>query len=271
MKSINERIEQAERILDRGKNRKCFNGILLGTLLALSYPNLDRISEYKVPSIQEFREEIKKPSYNGKKDEVFSLEAIADEGLKSEIEKKLDEIESYDFKRIIRKIDRYNPIIESFSEAFNIDHYLIAGVMYQESNGNKKAISSKGAMGLMQVTVDAVKDVIHKYSKGENKKFAKDKIFIPEYNIEIGTRYLSALIDMYKGNVILGLAAYNMGPTAVNEILKMRDMKPEEANWHNMKYLFPRQTREYIPKVFSKVLKMRENYSSNKENKDSVY
>ena len=65
---------------------------------------------------------------------------------------------------------------------------------------------------------------------------------------------------MYGGNVILGLAAYNEGPTAVNDILRMRNLKPGEANWHNIKYLLSRETREFIPKVFSKALKIKEHY-----------
>ena len=264
MKSLNERLEESEKILDRGKNRNYFNGILLGILLALSYPSLNKITEYKVPLIQQgFREELKK-SYSGRKDDVFSLEAITDDNLRKEIVDKTNEINANDFYKIARRISRFNPIIEYFSEAHNVDDALVAGVIYQESLGNPIARSRKGALGLMQLMRDNAKEVAYKYNHGEkNRKMStRDKIIIPEYNIEIGTRYLSALIDMYEGNIILGLAAYNSGPTTVKDILRMRNLKPKEANWHNIRYLLPKETRDYIPKVFSKVLKMREGHTS---------
>src|SRR3989344_4420298 len=263
MKSLNERLGETERILDRGKNRRYFNGILLGTLLALSYPNLNKIAEYKVPLIQqEFREEIKKP-YSGRKNDVFSLEAIADNNLRKEIVNKTNEINANDFYKIARRISRFNPIIEYFSEAHNVDDALVAGIIYQESLGNPRARSRKGALGLMQLMASTAKEVAHKPNIKKNRKMStRDKIIIPEYNLEIGTRYLSALIKMYEGNIILGLAAYNSGPTTVNDILRMRNLKPKEANWHNIRYLLPRETRDYIPKVFSKVLKMRGGHTS---------
>src|SRR3989344_3721138 len=231
MKSLNERLEESEKILDRGKNRRYLNGALLGILLALSYPSLNKITEYKVPLIQQgFREELKK-SYSGRKDDVFSLEAITDDNLRKEI---VDEINANDFYKIARRISRFNPIIEYFSEAHNIDDALVAGVIYQESLGDPRARSRKGALGLMQIMASTAKEVAHKPNIKKNRKMStRDKIIIPEYNIEIGTRYLSALIKMYEGNIILGLAAYNSGPTTVNDILRMRNLKTKEANWHN--------------------------------------
>ena len=273
MKSITERLEQAENFLDRGKNRKYFNSILLGAALAFLYPNLDKIVEYKAPPIQEFREELKKP-YSGRKNDVLSLETITDDNLKKEIKKRLDEIKISDFEKIVKRINEYDPIIEGSSATHDIDDYLVAGVIYQESTGNRRAISPRGAMGLMQLTANTVEEVVKKYIKVDkkvDKKFTKENIFIPKYNIEIGTRYLSALIDMYEGNIIFGLAAYNMGPGAVDDVLRMRKLKPGEANYHNIKYLLTPETRAFIPKVFSNVLKMREGHVFGKDKIARVY
>ncbi len=274
MKSLNERIEGAEIFLDKGRNRrKYFNGILIGTLLALSYPSLNKITEYKVPSIQEFRKELRKP-YNGRRDDVFSLEAITDDSLRIAVVNHYNDIKDSDVEKVVGRIDgRFRNIIDHASDNYNLDPILVKGLAYQESTGDPRAISPKGALGLMQIMPNTVYEIIRKYLKNDKikqeiipkRRILKERVMAPKYNIEMGASYLSGLIDMYDGNVILGLAAYNLGPSEVNGILKMASMKPEEAHWHKIKYLLPRETREFIPKVFSKALKIRENYMHNKD------
>ncbi len=101
------------------------------------------------------------------------------------------------------KVSDYDKIIAKAANKFNLDVALIKAVIKAESNFNHQAVSPKGAKGLMQLmpqTASAlnVEDAFH-----------------PENNIEGGARYLRYLLNLYRGNLTLALAAYNAGEGAV--------------------------------------------------------
>jgi soluble lytic murein transglycosylase-like protein len=98
------------------------------------------------------------------------------------------------------QIDTY--IVES-ARKYNLDPVLIYATMHQESSFNQKAISPKGARGLMQLMpATAV-------------RLGVTNIFDPKQNIEGGAKYLRMLLDMFNGDVRLALAGYNAGEGAV--------------------------------------------------------
>ena len=80
---------------------------------------------------------------------------------------------------------------------------LIHSVIKVESNYNAHAISSKGALGLMQLIPATA------------RRFGVSDAFNPVQNIPGGARYLRYLLDLYNGNTPLALAAYNAGEGAV--------------------------------------------------------
>ena len=101
-------------------------------------------------------------------------------------------------------IKDYEGIITQASEKFKVDPHLIKAVIKAESDFNHKAISQKGAQGLMQLmpgTADHMKVV---------------DPFNPEENIFGGTRYLSMMLSRFK-DTRLALAAYNAGPERVED------------------------------------------------------
>src|SRR6185503_20568484 len=84
-----------------------------------------------------------------------------------------------------------------------VDPLLLYSVMHQESSFKQRAISPKGARGLMQLM------------PGTAARMGVTNIFDPKQNIEGGARYLRFLLDRFDGDVRLALAGYNAGEGAV--------------------------------------------------------
>jgi soluble lytic murein transglycosylase-like protein len=94
--------------------------------------------------------------------------------------------------------------IDLLAEEYNIDEELIRAVIQVESGWNADAVSSKGAMGLMQLMPRTA------------EMLGVEDAFDPERNVEGGVKYLSQLTDKYEGDVEKALAAYNAGPSRVD-------------------------------------------------------
>ncbi|MDZ4183454.1 MAG: lytic transglycosylase domain-containing protein [Desulfuromonadales bacterium] len=92
-----------------------------------------------------------------------------------------------------------NRMIEGAARQFNIEPKLIRSVIQAESGFNVRAVSPKGAQGLMQLMPGTARDL-----------GVKDP-FDPQENITGGARYLRILLDRYEGDLTTTLAAYNWG------------------------------------------------------------
>jgi soluble lytic murein transglycosylase-like protein len=97
----------------------------------------------------------------------------------------------------------YNTLIVESAVKYGVDCELVKAIIKVESNFNHKAVSRKGAKGLMQLmpqtaSILGVNDCFH-----------------PQANIDGGIRHLAYLIGLYKSNLSLALAAYNAGESAV--------------------------------------------------------
>jgi soluble lytic murein transglycosylase-like protein len=85
----------------------------------------------------------------------------------------------------------------------SVDPLLLYSIMHQESTFKPRAMSNKGARGLMQLM------------PGTAARFGVTSIWDPKQNIEGGTRYMRFLLDKFEGDVKLALAGYNAGEGAV--------------------------------------------------------
>ena len=97
----------------------------------------------------------------------------------------------------------YGEFIRAAAEKHGVDEALITRVIAVESNFNPKAVSPKQAQGLMQLLPQTA------------AQYSVANVFDPAQNIEGGTHYLKDLLEKYRGNLALALAAYNAGPDEV--------------------------------------------------------
>lgn len=118
----------------------------------------------------------------------------------------------------------FEPIINSCSREFGVDSSLVKAVIHAESGYNPSAVSAKGAQGLMQL--------MPKTAQG----LKVSDCFNPSDNIRGGVRYLRFLLDTFKGDESLALAAYNSG---MGSVAKYGGIPPF------------RETQSYVAKVLS--------------------
>jgi hypothetical protein len=97
----------------------------------------------------------------------------------------------------------YDALIEAEARAEGLDAALVKSVVLVESNFNPKAVSRKGAGGLMQLMPEAA------------RRFGVSDRFDAGQSIRGGVRYLAALLGLFKGDIALALAGYNAGESAV--------------------------------------------------------
>jgi soluble lytic murein transglycosylase len=102
-------------------------------------------------------------------------------------------------------IKDYEHIISQASQRFSVERSLIKAVIKAESDFDHRAISSKGAQGLMQLMPETADEM------------DVSDAFNPEENIFGGTRYLGLMLERFSKDKRLALAAYNAGPERVEE------------------------------------------------------
>lgn len=117
----------------------------------------------------------------------------------------------------------FHPLILKAANRYQVDLALIKAIIMAESNYDPKAVSKRGAKGLMQLMPKTAEAL----GVGDS--------FDPEHNINAGVRHFKNLLDQFDGDVKLALAAYNAGSRKVR---KYRGVPPFRA------------TRRYIKKVF---------------------
>jgi len=106
--------------------------------------------------------------------------------------------------RALNKVD-LNELVKTASGTYRLDPDLVNSVIRAESGFNVRAVSPKGAQGLMQLMPQT------------SSQLGVQNAFDPQSNVEGGTRYLRELLERYNFDLIKALAAYNAGPQRVEQ------------------------------------------------------
>ena len=121
----------------------------------------------------------------------------------------------------IKKSERlYYPIILQAANRYQVDPAIVKAIIMAESSYNPKAVSKKGAKGLMQLMPKTAREM------------GVEDIFNPEHNINGGVRYYKKLLGQFKGDIKLALAAYNAGMKTVR---KHNGVPPFKSTRHYIK------------------------------------
>ncbi len=120
------------------------------------------------------------------------------------------------------KSEPFVPIIEKYARENQLDPSLIHSIIAAESNFNPKAVSPKGARGLMQLMPATA------------ARLGVENSFDPEQNIKGGVRHFRWLMDNFNNNLNLSLAAYNAGENLVQRLGRVPEIK---------------ETKEYVRKI----------------------
>ena len=150
---------------------------------------------------------------------------------------------------------RHEDVIRQQARDKRVDAALIAGVIYTESHF-RDATSHAGAKGLMQLMPDTA-DYIARKSGGT--RFERADLATPQINIAYGTWYLRYLLDKYKGNTILTLAAYNAGEGKVDQW--RRNAAAQGERFRVASHIPFEETRDYVHRVLSARADYRRSYS----------
>lgn len=147
-------------------------------------------------------------------------------------------------QKIIYKKE-YTEYVSKYSREYNVDENLVYAVIKAESNFNVNAKSSKNAIGLMQIMKETAKDIIKKIDLQLTDEELEIKLQEADFNINLGTKYLSILIEKYQ-NIEIAITAYNAGIGTVNNWIEKGIIKSDGSDIENIPY---KETNNYVRKI----------------------
>ena len=135
---------------------------------------------------------------------------------------------------------KYSIYVEKYADEYNLDENLIYSIIKAESKFNEKAISRRGAKGLMQIS-----DMTRDWAIEQLELNNDIDIYDPETNIKIGCWYLNTLYKEF-GKTDLVIAAYNGGSGNVKKWLSDEEYSKDGENLHIIPFS---ETDNYLDKV----------------------
>ena len=124
-----------------------------------------------------------------------------------------------------------------------VNPYLAAAIIREESQYDERAVSMVGAIGLMQLMPLTANQVAQRFGFSS---VDREDLFDQDMNIRLGVRYLGQLLDQFSGNVAHAVAAYNAGPTAVTSWISTHRGRDQDEFIELIPY---QETRLYVKRV----------------------
>lgn len=137
---------------------------------------------------------------------------------------------------------KYEETVTKYAKTYELDPYMVYSIIKVESSFDEKAVSNKGARGLMQITPSTGEWIAEKL---KIKEFTADDLFLPETNIMMGTWYFNYLTEKFDNDINLAIAAYNAGPGNVQNWLKDENISTNGEELNKIPY---KETENYIKK-----------------------
>lgn len=134
---------------------------------------------------------------------------------------------------------KYDDIIDKYSTEYNVDRSLVKAVIFKESRFKETAVSSKGAIGLMQLMPSTALWLMNKL------KIEDYKIESADNNIRLGTYYLSYLMNLMDSDEEHALLAYNAGPENAKRWVNSEGYSKEVMD----NYVDFNETRKYVREI----------------------
>lgn len=135
----------------------------------------------------------------------------------------------------------YPESVYKYSEENKVDPLLVFAIIKAESNFDYDVVSSKDAVGLMQLVDSTAKDVALRLKID----YDENTLYNPDTNIMLGVKYYSILYEKY-GNIPIALTAYNAGMGTVDKWIENGTINKDGSNIENIPY---KQTNNYVRKI----------------------
>ena len=137
----------------------------------------------------------------------------------------------------------YRNLIFDEAARHEVDPFLMAALMRQESAFDAEIVSSAGAVGLMQVMPATGRELAR---RGGPNPFSATALRVADVNLRLGSRYLAQMLGRYDGRLPLVLSAYNAGPSRANRWRRL----PEASDLQRFTERIPFfETRNYVKSV----------------------
>ncbi len=137
----------------------------------------------------------------------------------------------------------YANMVEKYAKMYNVDPFLVAAMILEESRYKAAAVSWAGAIGLMQIMPATGRELAQQL---KIRRFRTSMLKQPDINIRMGTKYIADLNSWFNNNPMQVIGAYNGGPGRMKRWVSTKNIKDIDLFVEKIKI---RETRLHIKKV----------------------
>ena len=137
----------------------------------------------------------------------------------------------------------YADTVEKYAKLYDVDTFLIAAMILEESRYNAEAVSWAGAIGLMQIMPPTGRELAQQL---KIRRFRTSMLKQPDVNIQMGTKYIGYLNSLFNDNAMLVIGAYNGGPGRMKRWVASKNIADIDEF---VEKIGIRETRLHIKKV----------------------